>query len=181
MSLLGSTTLIVDQILTVFSPNFAITDLDGQQVGTIRCEDGASRVLLLPRNFVVSDETGRAVLHIEDVIDFGRDRLVIADLIDGQTAKLVKEITFFRTEFTLTLFDDTELTLSGDFFDHEFVISGPRGEYALVSRSWGGVVQALLGLDRYVVKFAPTATPNERLAILGGVIAIDLVRAKQSS
>lgn len=180
MGLLQHDTLVIDQVTNVMSNDFAISDADGQQVGSIRTEGNAlKRMFLGSRRLLVLDDDGTALLRLEDTMTLGRDRMEITDGDGRPLASLVKRMSFLKSRITVVV-DDTELDLTGNMWGFDFTMSGPRGELATVARSWSGLGKALLGHSRYVVRLTPGVPARERQAVLGSVIALDLIREKES-
>ena len=73
--------------------------------------------------------------------------------------------------------------VEGDFFSREFNVVDADDEeiVAQASRERAGFAKALLGHDRYALYYPADTSPDRRLAILGGMIALDLMRAKDAS
>ncbi|UFU05244.1 LURP-one-related/scramblase family protein [Ruania halotolerans] len=179
MTLLAHHRLVIDQVTNFMSNDFAISDPQGQQVGHIETGGSAlGRALMGSRELTVFDGPGQPLLHVKDTVTFGRDRMEIFDGHGQPLAHLVKRIAFFRTRVTIEL-DGTPLELTGNIWGFDFTLSGPRGQMATVARSWSGIGKALLGHSRYVVDLSPELAPRERQAVLGAVIALDLIREKQ--
>ncbi|WP_151526852.1 LURP-one-related/scramblase family protein [Serinicoccus kebangsaanensis] len=179
MHLLEHEVWVMDQVSSFLSNDFAIHALDGSTIGRIRTEGGAlGRMLMGSRELTVLDMDGTPLLRLQDTMTLGRERMVITDGTGGPLAHLVKRITLFKTRFTVE-FDGQPLDLTGSIWGFDFTMSGPRGQMATVARSWAGVAKALLGRSRYVVHLTPELVARERLVVLGTVIALDLVRAKQ--
>ena len=72
--------------------------------------------------------------------------------------------------------------MEGNFFDREFnvVNANGGGAVAQVSRERAGFAKAFLGHDRYALYYPPGTSPDRRLAILGSMISLDLMRAKDA-
>ena len=176
--LLQQDVLVVDQVTSFMSNDFAIYDRAGQVVGQIRTEGGlGSRMLIGSRQFTVFDTDGQPVLQIYDSPNFGLDKFELADGAGQPIGRVVKQFSFFSKRLTLEVAGGQYLDLKGDWFDFSFEITGPEGVVATVSRSWPGVAGGLLGRSRFVVAFNRSATPQVRRAVLGAVVAVDLIRA----
>ncbi|GAB3621641.1 LURP-one-related family protein [Glutamicibacter endophyticus] len=179
MTLFAHDVLIFQQTKNFSKNDFAIYDEAGQQVAHV--ETGGStlgRMFAGSRKLTVFDGPENPALKIEDTMTFGRDRL---ELFDGQgnpLASLVKRITFFKTRLTIDL-QGEELDLQGDIWGFEFQVTGAAGVLASVSREWSGVGNAFLGKSTYALRLAAELTVSQRQAIIGGIIALDLIREKQ--
>ena len=70
----------------------------------------------------------------------------------------------------------------GSFSDRELNITSNRSGnvVAQASRERVGFAEALRGHDRYVLH-VPSLSPELRLAILGTVVALDMMRAKEEA
>lgn len=181
MGLLETTpTLIVDQVTSFLSNDFAIRDSEGTPLGHIITEGGlGSRVFLGSRQLTVIDSDETAFVYLDDVVNLGLDRFELYDTAAHELATITKEFTFFSNRLSIAMATGEELQLAGDWLDWNFTIDAPDQAIAQVARSFPGIGPALLGRSRYVVAFEPTATPDQRRATFGATIAIDLIRAKK--
>lgn len=171
--------LVVDQVTSFFANDFAIRDASGAPVGDIRTEGGAlSRMVMGTRRLAVHEADGTLALRVLDVVSFGRDRFQLVDGSGAPLAEVVKEFTLFAKRLSLHCADGQVLDLRGSFFDYDFEVVGPLGVAARVSRQWPGLASGLLGRERYVIGFGDQVPATLRYAVLGGVVALDLVRAK---
>lgn len=172
--------LVVDQVTSFVADDFAIRDRAGAVVGDIRTQGGAlSRMLMGSRELAVHEADGTLALRVLDVVSFGRDRFEVVDGAGAPLAEVVKEFTVFRKRLSLRCADGQVLDLRGSFLDHDIEVVGPLGVAARVSRQWPGLAAGLLGRERYVIGFGDRVPAALRHAVLGGVVALDLVRAKE--
>lgn len=180
MTLLATDVLVMDQVRTFMANDFAVHDAAGARVGEIRTQGSAlSRMFLGSRQLSVHDADGSRVVLVDDVVNFGRDRFALLDGQQRQLGEVVKEFTVFRKRLTIRLADGEVLDVEGRMFDFDFRITGAGGPVGQVSRQWAGVAAGLLGRSRYVVTFAPGVPAQLRAAVIGAVVAIDLIRAKE--
>lgn len=180
MSSLMNDVLVFQQTRNLVKNDFAIMDEQGQQVGHV--ETGGStlgRLLKGPRELTVFDGPERPVIRVKDTMTLGRERMEILDATGAPLASLVKRISFFRTRISLDL-QGEEIDLQGDIWGFEFQISGPSGVMGAVSREWSGVGNAFLGMSTYALRLAQHLTATQRHALIGAVLALDLIRAKES-
>ncbi|ANS79468.1 hypothetical protein SGUI_2072 [Serinicoccus hydrothermalis] len=179
MHLLEHDVWVMDQVTGFLGNDFVIHAADGQEIGRIRTGGSAlGRMLMGSRELTVIDRDETPLLRLQDTMTLGRERMVMTDGTGGPLAQLVKRFSLFKTRFTVD-FDGQPLDLTGSVWGFDFTMSGPRGQMATVARSWSGVTRALLGRSRYVVHLTPELAARERLVVLGTVIALDLVRAKE--
>lgn len=177
--LLDHDVLVLRQIRSFLSNDFAINDPQGQQIGTIRTEGGAlGRMFLGSRKLSVLELDGATVLRLADVMGIGRDRMNIQGPGGEPLAELIKRITFMKTRCDLVLASGETLTMQGSMFDLDYQVTGPRGTAASVQRSYAGAADFLLGRDTYVLRLTPGVPAYQRAAILGGVIGADLIAQK---
>ena len=182
MTLLHADVLVMDQVTSFMSNDFAIRDQAGAQVGEIRTEGSAlSRMFLGSRKLSVHDTDGSVLVRLDDVMTMGRDRFTLQDGQGYEIGQLVKEFTFFRKRLTLQLVNGEGLDVQGQLFDYDFEIAGPGGSVARVSRQWPGLAAGLLGRNRYVVSFNSGVPVTLRVAVDGAVVALDLIRAKEEN
>ena len=97
-------------------------------------------------------------------------------------ATVARQVAFFSRRFSIALSTGEEFMVEGNFFDREFnvVNTNGGGAVAQVSRERAGFAKAFLGHDRYALYYPPGTSPDRRLAILGSMIALDLMRAKDA-
>ena len=180
MGILDTDVIVMDQIRSFMSNDFAIHDVQGQVIGSLQTEGGiGSRMLMGNRELAVVDGDGSLLCRVTDPPDIGFDTFAVHDPAGGQVAKIVKEFTFFSKSLRVELSTGGQMSLKGELLDREFQVMGPLGEAARVSRRWPGVAEFLLSRERYVVAMAPGLPVPERLGTIGAVIALDLIRAKE--
>ena len=174
----------MQQFRNGLSPEFDILDDQEQVVGMVGgTESGARRFFLGPREFDVLDADGRLLAHVSDVRDFWRDTYEIARGDGSVLATIARKMGFFSHRFSIALSTGEVFMVEGDFFGREFSVVDADDEeiVAQVSRERAGFVKALLGHDRYALYYPAGTSPDRRLAILGGMIALDLMRAKDAN
>lgn len=179
MSSLMTDVLVFQQTTNFVRNDFAIMDGQGVQVGHV--ETGGStlgRMIVGSRELTVFEGPERPVIRVKDTYTLGRERMEILDATGGPLASLVKRLALFRTRISLDLRGE-ELDLEGDIWGFEFRVNGPGGAMAWVSRQWSGVGNAFFGKSTYFVRFAEHLDIRRRLAIIGAVLALDLIREKQ--
>lgn len=64
--------------------------------------------------------------------------------------------------------------------EFDVVSANGGGVVAQASRERVGFAKAFLGYDRYALRYPAGTSPDRRLAILGGMIALDLMRDKSA-
>ncbi|MEL4358500.1 MULTISPECIES: LURP-one-related/scramblase family protein [unclassified Luteococcus] len=181
MTLLEHDVLIIDQVTGFFTNDFAIHDAQGIPVGIITTGGSAlSRSFLGSRQLTVVESDGRPLLTVDDVPNLGRDTFALLGPDGQRFAEVVKQFTLFSKHLTVQLADE-KLELRGSFWEREFTVAGSQGQAAQVSRSWPGIGAALLGRERYALGFAGELPHHLRAATVGAVLALDLIRAKESS
>ena len=181
--LLHQDLLILQQLRNGLSPEFDILDNQEQVVGMVGgTESGARRFFLGPREFDVLDADGRRLAHVSDVRDFWRDTYEIVRGDGSMLATVARKVAFFSRRFSIALSTGEEFMVEGNFFDREFnvVNANGGGAVAQVSRERAGFAKAFLGHDRYALYYPPGTSPDRRLAILGSMISLDLMRAKDA-
>lgn len=178
-SLLEEDALIMQQVTGIMSNNFDIMNQQGEVVGVIQTTgSAAARFLLGSRSLYVTEADGRAVLSVEDTVNFGRDTYELADATGQPLAHLRKRFTFFRRQVDMHLADGTVVELHGSIWDFDFEFRVGERMPARVSRKWAGLGRGLLGHSQYALQFEGGVPHHLRAAIIGGVVALDLIRAK---
>src|SRR5690606_26867992 len=180
MSLLQQPVLVFQQTKNFSKNDFAILNGQGQQVGHV--ETGGStmgRMFMGARELTVFDGPGNPIIQVKDTVTFGRDRMQILDGQGNLLADLVKRFTLFKMRVSVDLLGEP-IELEGNIFGFDFQVIGQLGVMATVSRQWSGMGNALLGKSTYLVQLADGLAPAQRAAVIGSVIALDLIREKQS-
>ena len=173
----------MQQFRNGLSPEFDILDDQEQVVGMVGgTESGARRFFLGPREFDVLDADGSLLAHVSDVRDFWRDTYEIVRGDGSVLATIARKMGFFSHRFSIALSTGEVFMVEGDFFGREFNVVDADDEeiVAQASRERAGFVKALLGHDRYALYYPAGTSPDRRLAILGSMIALDLMRAKDA-
>ena len=184
MSILNHDLLILQQFRSDSSPRFDILDAQGQGVGVVSgTESGVRRIFLGAREFDVLDADGSLLAHVSDVRDLWRDTYEIVRGDGSVLATIARKMGFFSHRFSIALSTGEVFMVEGDFFGREFNVVDADDEeiVAQASRERAGFAKALLGHDRYALYYPAGTSPDRRLAILGGMIALDLMRAKDAS
>ena len=182
--LLHQDLLILQQFRTGLSPEFDILDDREQVVGMVGgTESGARRFFLGPREFDVLDADGRRLAHVSDVRELWRDTYEIVRSDGSMLATVTRKLGFFSHRFSIALSTGEVFMVEGDFFGREFNVVDAVAEeiVAQASRERAGFVKAFLGHDRYALRYPVGTSPDRRLAILGSMIALDLMRAKDAN
>lgn len=179
MSVLQFNVLVFQQTRNFSKNDFAISEPNGTQVAHV--ETGGStlgRMLGGARELTVFDGPGRPVLRVYDTMTLGRERMEFQDTDGNPIGNLVKRISLFKTKIDLEVLGE-QLQLDGNLWGFDFNINSPQGPIAGVSREWSGMSNALFGKSTYSLRLAEWASVPQRLGIIGGVLALDLIREKQ--
>jgi uncharacterized protein YxjI len=178
-SLTGQNLLMMQQVTGFMSNDFAIQDGQGRPVAHIHTQgSAASRLFRGNRTFVVVDVDGIPLFTVEDPMGLGRDRYRITEPQGGPIAELTQRFAMFRTSMRISVVDGTELRLDGSLSGFAFQLMAGDVPVATVDRKWAGLGQALRGRSRYAVHVDPAMPELVRYAVIGGVIALDLIRDK---
>lgn len=182
MTLLHHDTLIVQQMTGFVSNNFDVYDPEGTVIAHIQTEGSlGSRLLKGNRTFTVSDGDGEAVLLVRDPMNFVRDTYELDDPDGTAFAHVRKRFTFLKKRMDIELASGGVIELHGNFLGFEFEFMMGDRVPARVTRKWSGAVRGLLGRSTYALIFDPEAPEEVRKAIIGGMIALDLIRAKENN
>lgn len=179
--LLTHDTLVMQQVTGFMSNDFDILDEHGSTIGRITTTGGAGRRFMLGnRSFDVCEVDGTVLVHVEDPMDFGFDTYAVQDPAGVPIAAIRKRFSFLRRRVDIEVAAGPTFELIGNAFGFEFTMSIGGQEVVQVARHWAGIGRGLLGHSRYVAVLNPNMPPRERLAVIGGLIALDLMRVKDS-
>jgi hypothetical protein len=174
----------MQQIRGGLSVEFDIQDSQGQVVGMVGgTESGIRRFFAGCREFDVLDVDGMRLAHVSDIRDFWRDTYQITRGDGSVLASIARKSAFFSVKFSIVLASGEQLMVRGSFMSREFDVVNSASEeiVAQVSRERAGFAEAILGHDRYALYFPEGTSTDLRLAIIGGMIALDLMRAKDTA
>ena len=179
MSVLNSNVLVFQQTKNFSKNDFAIFAPDGTQLAHVETGGSAlGRMFAGARELTVFDGPDRPILRVYDKMTIGRERMEFQDPSGMPIGSLVKRFTFFKTNIDLEVMGE-ELALEGNLFGFDFHVNSAQGGIAAVSREWSGMGNAFLGKSTYSLRLAEWASIPQRLALIGGVLALDLIREKQ--
>lgn len=181
MGLIDAQTLVIDQIASLTREDFAIHE-NGEQVGWIHTGgDAFSRFFTGAREFTVTEMDGTPVLELTDEWSFGRDTYQLRDGGGATLGTIRREISFLKKRVSFLPADGAApVEVEGSAFSYEYAIYVTGEQVAEVSRGYQGIAGALFGADRYAVTFGPGVDPRLRQIIIGTVVAIDVMRRKDS-
>ncbi|MCT1367699.1 LURP-one-related/scramblase family protein [Kocuria sp. HSID16901] len=179
--LLERNTLVMQQVTGFMSNDFDILDESGASLATVSTtNDAGPRWLVGSRSFTVVDAAGQFLMGITDPMDFMRDSYQLADPSGQQFALIRKRFTVMALRATVEISGASTITLSGKPFSMEFAADVDSVEIARATRKWAGFGRGLLGHSRYALEIRPDVRPLDRLGLIGGMVALDLMRNKQS-
>ena len=185
-SLLNHDLLVVQQTRAGASTEFNIEDAQGALIGLISCtqKSGVRQFVGGAREFDLLEADGTRLAHLSDDRKIWRDTYTLLRADGSQLATVSKQAKLFSRRITTTLTTGEELLVEskGSFSDRELNITSNRSGnvVAQASRERVGFAEALRGHDRYVLH-VPSLSPELRLAILGTVVALDMMRAKEEA
>ena len=185
-SLLNHDLLVVQQTRAGASTEFNIEDAQGALIGLISCtqKSGVRQFFGGAREFDLLEADGTRLAHLSDDRKIWRDTYTLLRADGSQLATVSKQAKLFSRRITTTLTTGEELLVEskGNFSDRELNIARNRSGngVAQASRERVGCAEALRGHDRYVLH-VPSLSPELRLAILGTVVALDMMRAKEEA
>jgi uncharacterized protein YxjI len=142
----------------------------------------------------ITDEAGRAVLHVDGKVLTLRDLLVLRDPAGREVARVHRKLialrptyevsvggrevaevrkhffTPFGDRFTIDVPGPDDLEMAGDLFEHDFTIRRGGRTVATVSKHWPAL------RDTYSVEIAPG---EDDVLILASVLALDLAEDRE--
>lgn len=178
ISLLTENSLTIQQTRSFLANDFALYDRQGQLLGRVETKgSSAGRLLKGNRHLELLDAEGQLLLTILDPMDLGLDRYEFL-LPDGSVlARLQRQVKLMGWRASLEV-EGMTLELEGNFVDYDFTFTYQGRLAARVVRQWAGFVAGLRGKSRYGLELDPQAPVQVRLAILGALVGLDLMRAK---
>lgn len=181
MALVDQNVLVLQQIRSFLANDFAICDTGGRQLASIHTEGSTmSRLFAGSRELTVL-ENGSPVLQLSDTVNvLSRDTFTVSDGNGVPMATITKEFSVLSRKLRVELSDGSVLQCAGSLFGLEFTISQGQAVAARVARRMAGLSSALMGGDRYLLQLVPDLPPLHRGAMIGTVVTIDLIRAKES-
>lgn len=178
-SLSGQNLLVMQQVTGFLSNDFAIEDEHGQALAQGRTlGSAASRFFGGSRRLEILGLDGTVLFEVQDPRTFGRDRYRVTGPAGEPIAEIVQRIAFFRTSVQISVVDGTVLRLDGSLSGFSFSLMAGDSAVATVDRQWAGLGKALMGRSRYAVSLDPAMPEVVRHAVIGSVIALDLIRDK---
>ncbi|XKH54669.1 LURP-one-related family protein [Citricoccus nitrophenolicus] len=181
-SLSGQNLLVMQQVTGFMSNDFAIENGEGLVVAHGHTRgSAASRMFRGNRQFEIQDLDGTPLFRVEDPMTLGRDRYRVTGPQGEPIAEIVQRISFFRTSVAISVVDGTDLQLDGSLSGFSFRLMAGQAPVASVDRKWAGLGRAMLGRSRYAVELDPGMPEVVRYAVIGSVIALDLIRDKASN
>ncbi len=181
MGILAEDQIVMRQVRTFIDDDYTITTPDGRDVGQVATLGGlGTRFLLGNRSLQATDMDGTLVVRADDPVGIGRDRFTLTTPA-GHLADILKKIRFMTRNLAITLADGRELMCRGSVFDFDFSITDAAGgvTYASVSRNLGNVASFLLAKENFLVSFDPAADRDVRAAVIGTLLAVDMIRRKE--
>lgn len=182
MTLLTDNTLVFQQVTAMMTNDFAIHDADGGVVGRIETHGSLGSLLTKgSRHFTVRDVDEQPVLVVRDPFNFVRDTFELEHPDGSALGQVKKRFAFFNQRLDTTLASGEVIELKGNLLGLDFDLRVQGEVVAGVSRKWAGLAKGLLGRSTYALTFEPDTPVEIRKAIIGTMIALDLVRHKDNS
>lgn len=179
-ALLLADQLVFQQRRSFMANDFDIMDGQGQVLARLITQgDALSRMALGSRSFTLVDPAGNPLMLLEDQVNFMGDTFQLLYPDGSHLATIRKRFTFFSQQMQIEL-PDLTLDLRGSLMDYDFKIYAGQQTAATITRQWSGLGNALMGKSTYSVGFDPAAPPLVRIAMVGGLIALDLSREKDN-
>lgn len=179
--LLNHNTLVMQQVTGFMSNDFQILDDSGAAVGNVATtNDAGPRWLIGSRSFAVTEADGRFLMGVTDPMDFMRDTYELSDAYGNQFALIKKRFSMIGLRVEIQIGGGSTILLRGKPFGMEFVAEVGDVEIARATRRWAGLGRGMLGHSRYALDIRPDVTPLDRMGLIGGMIALDLIRHKAS-
>lgn len=182
MTLLTANTLVFQQVTAMMSNDFAIHDGEGTVAGHIHTHGSLGSLLAKgSRHFTILDAGDQPLLVVRDPLNFVRDTFVLENPDGTEFGQVRKRFTFFNQRLDIDLASGEAIELKGNLLGLEFIFHAQGQEVARASRQWSGLARGLLGRSTYTLTFVTDVPADRKKAIIGTMIALDLVRRKDSN
>lgn len=181
-SLLDHDTMIMQQRTNFMSNDFDILDENETVIGHVATGGSAAgRFFMGSRELTLQDLDGTPLAVVTDPVNFGFDKFEV-HLGDGSLlANVRKRFTFIHKRVDVEVVDGPVIELHGKLFDFDIRFSIDGHTVAEATRKWAGFGRGFLGHSRYALLFSVPTPPAAKLALIGGMLALDLIRAKDSN
>lgn len=181
-SLLDHDTLIMQQRTNFMSNDFDIHDEHDNVIGHVATEGSAmGRLFMGSRKLTVQDLDGTPLATVTDPVNFGFDKFEIHFSDGSLLALLRKRFTFIHKRVDIEVVDGPVIELKGRLFDFDIDFTVDDSTVAQATRKWAGLGRGFLGHSRYALVFTVPTPPAAKLALIGGMLALDLIREKENS
>lgn len=147
--------LCIRQKVFSFGDKFNVYDEYGEVKFTVWGE-----IFSFGKKLHVEDRYGREVIFISQRIFTFKPKFELS-IIGNDTVEIVKEITFFRHEYSIPAWN---IKIHGNFLAHDYNVSLDCSEIAFVSKEW------LTWGDTYVIDIPD---PSHELLSLACVLVVD--------
>lgn len=179
--LLAHNTFVMQQRTNFNSNNFDILDEQGNPAGRVSTGGSAlGRFFMGSRELTITELDGTVLAQLKDQMSIGRERMTIVDANGQVLANILKRFTFFNKRIDIEVVDGPLIELHGRVFDFEIQFQVGGEVVAQASRRWGGFSAGFLGHSRYVLGFTVETPPVAKIALIAGMLALDLIREKES-
>ncbi|ALA68468.1 LURP-one-related/scramblase family protein [Corynebacterium lactis] len=186
--LLENNTLVIRQTRTFLRDDFFIFDTHGRKIATI-VESGSElkKLLGFSRRFHVAeiDEAGsirEPLFQVSDPYDFFGDTFEISSCPDGgHLASVRRKLISLTARLTLTVEGLGNVDIDGGFMAFDFTLRAGSREIARIDKKWNGLAKEFFGKQIYALHLSPQLDSRQRMAVIGSVLTIDLVKSKAKS
>lgn len=181
MSLLSHNDIVLAHAHRYLSNDSAVTSVNGDRLGSLRSPRGGRwSAVAGARTITLSDDAG-VILTVKDPRSgVRRDTFIIVDAYDHQLATAYSSRMSLRGSLRVVLAEGNELDFQPTGSHVE--VHGPDGVCG-----WASSIKAAPGLahllskdDYYLLHWPADLSDEQRMAIVGGLIAHDLMTAKKN-
>lgn len=179
--LLAHNTFVMQQRTNFNSNDFGILDQQGNPVGHVSTGGSAlGRFFKGSRELTISELDGTVLAQLKDQMTIGRERMTILDANGQVLANVLKRFTLFNKRVDIQVVDGPLIELHGRIFDFDIEFKVNDEIVARANREWAGFSAGFLGRSRYVLGFTVETPPVAKVALIAGMLALDLIREKES-
>lgn len=180
--LLEHDTLIMQQRKNFMSNDFDIHDEHDNVIGHVATHGSAAgRFFMGSRTLSVLDLDGSPLAVVTDPVNLGFDKFEIHWADGVPLAQVRKRFTLIHKRVDIEVANGPVIELKGRLFDFDITFNVGGNAVAQATRQWAGFGRGFLGHSRYALMFTVPTPPREKLALIGGMLALDLIREKENN
>lgn len=155
--------LYIKQKVFSFKDKFNVYDERGEIKYTAEGE-----IFTLGKKLHIKDTSGREVIYIKQRLLTFLPKYEVS-VLDGEPVEIVKNFTIFKHSYKIP---EWGISISGDFFSHEYEVQRNGNQIAHLSKEW------FTWGDTYAINIAD---PRDELIALASILVVDCCMEAQKN